>query len=242
MVLKSRKQHTIVAIASFAVDRITDMKGVLHTRHGGPAYWIRRTLKELYTPYKIISGLLPALVDIRLQKRGEHGNFRRVDPIHLRTLCTAEAFIVSTIENEFPIEKLRLLRGIIAVDFQGYARSVRASGKPFCVPSFIASRIAIAKVTVHELSCLEQKFIVSQKKRILIITHGVSGFEVYRRGKHYNFIGDRVALSDTIGAGDTFLTAFVVEWLRTENVSKSAMKAQTVVEHFLEKKTKFFNS
>lgn len=236
MASKLQKSNTISVIGSFAVDHITDLAGAVHKRHGGPAHWIRQTLKELRVPFLVISGRRPALVDIHLDTNGEQGDFRRVDPIRLRTPRTAKAFIISTIENEFPIEKLHLLHGVIAVDLQGYVRNARVSGTLLHIPSSLARRIAIAKVTASEFAYLEQALIASQKKRILIVTHGGAGFEIFYKGRRNNFTNRRILSSDTIGAGDTFLAAFVVEWLRTKNISKAALTAQGIVRRFLERK------
>lgn len=238
MVSKLQKSNAIVVIASFAIDHITDLAGVLHKRHGGPAHWIRQALKELRMPFLVISGHRPALVDIHLGIDGEQGDFRRVDPIRLRAPRTAKAFIISTIENEFPIEQLRLLHGVIAVDLQGYVRNARMSGTLLRIPSSLARRIAIAKVTASECAYLGQALIASQKKRTLIVTYGGAGFEIFHKGRRHNFTHSRTLSSDTIGAGDTFLAAFVVEWLRTKNVSKAALIAQGIVRHFLERKVR----
>lgn len=237
MRLKLQKSNTIIVIASFAVDHIVDLKGVLRKRHGGPAHWIRQTLKELRIPFLVISGRRPALIDIRLGIDGEQGDFRRVDLIRLRAQRTAKAFIVSTIENEFSIERFRLLHGIIAIDLQGYVRNARAFGILANIPTSIARRVKIAQVPASELSYLEPAFIASQKQRILIITHGADGFEVFYQKKRYNFSTiKRTISSDTIGAGDTLLTAFVVEWLKTRNILKASREAQNVVESFLRRK------
>lgn len=237
MVLKLKKSNRIIVIASFAIDYITDSTGVLHKRKGGPAYWICQALKRIRMPFLIITGRRPALVDIRLDLHGEHGDFRRVDLIRLRAQRTAKAFIVSTIGNEFPIEQFSLLHGIIVVDLQGYVRNARASGTFVNIPISISRRIGIAQVPASELSYIEPALIASQKQRILIITHGATGFELFYQKKRYNFPTIRRIVSpDTIGAGDTLLTAFVVEWLKTRDISKAGRKAQNIVESFLRRK------
>ncbi len=243
MASKLKKQNIVIVIASFAIDHIIDVAGVLRKRRGGPAHWIRQALKEFRMPFLVISGPRPALVDMRLGINGERGSFRRVDPIHLRASRSAKAFIISTIENEFPVEQVHLLHGVIAVDLQGYIRNARVSGTLLHISSSVARRITIAKATAGELTYVQRTFITSQKKRILIVTHDVSGFEIFYRGRSHSFIGNnRVVSPDTIGAGDTFLTAFTIEWLRTLSVSKAALKAQAVVEHFLNKKARSMQS
>lgn len=232
------EKEKFVIISSLAIDHITDTKGVLRKRKGGPALWICRVLKKFNIPFTLIKGSRSAVVDIRLTNDGEHGKARKVYPISIHTPRTAKVFILSTIGNEFPIEQWKLLRGTLVVDFQGYIRDAHMTGTRINIPNSVTQHIGIVKVTTPELLYLPSTFVTSQKRRILIITHGAAGFEVFCRGKWYEFASKGSVLSDAIGAGDTLLTAFAIEWFKSKNISKSALAAQDTVEHLLKNRKK----
>lgn len=236
MASKIQKSNIIIVVGSFAIDYVTNTSGITHRQNGGPAYWINQTLTKLNMPFSVITGRKPTIVDIRLSRDGEKGKALTIYPIHIRSPRTGKVCIISTIGNEFPIEQWKLLHGALVVDFQGYVRDAQGRGTLVNIPSSIARRIAIAKVTAAELSCLSTPFVKSQKQRILIVTHGAAGFEIFYRGKRYEFTAKGRVSPDAIGAGDTLLTAFAMEWLKTRNITKSALAAQNVVEHFLANK------
>lgn len=74
-----------------------------------------------------------------------------------------------------------------------------------------AGKIFCIKGTREEVSYLSKSGLELQKRKLLIITAGDKGIELYCRGKNWQIPITAVSgLADTIGAGDTFLAFFVV--------------------------------
>jgi sugar/nucleoside kinase (ribokinase family) len=104
--------------------------------------------------------------------------------------------------------------------------SCALSSIPFCV-----------KATAEELRFLPPAFISVQKDRMLIITKGAGGCDVFVKGKQLSCKPKwRISAPDTLGAGDTFFAAFVTTYEQTNTVKKSVRYAMCEVEKFLQKK------
>jgi len=102
----------------------------------------------------------------------------------------------------------------------------------FDVPTFVNSK---AKDVSHFFGCtvfqcngeefnsrggVLKDVLRSSKARI--ITHGSSGLDVYSAGQVYSLDGHNVKAVETPGAGDTVLSVFTMEYLRTEDVRSAA--------------------
>ena len=132
------------------------------------------------------------------------------------------------------------MSGIIALDIQGFVRKLKTNNtnnKKLGISEQIANKISILKGTEEELSYIDNKFLDDQKRRILIITKGEMGFDIFFKEKEYRFIANPIFAKNTIGAGDSFFTAFAVEFLRTKDILKSGESAKIFVENFLKSKS-----
>lgn len=230
----------ITIIASYAQDHITNT--ATHrtaTRHGGPAYWIEQTIKSLRVPHRVVAGR-PARVRVVVDHHGEHGTMERVDRIDLRRPTKAKAFIISTVHDEFDLNIIPQLCGIVAVDIQGYVRAAHTRGQKLVLPSLVRRKVAIMKGTIHEYRALAPALQYDQKRRILIITKGQRGALVYDHGKRFIVKAHPVHAVNTIGAGDVFLAAFVVKYIRTNNVRQSGRFAADYTAKFLTSKRSHF--
>ncbi|MHA1220402.1 MAG: carbohydrate kinase family protein, partial [Candidatus Heimdallarchaeota archaeon] len=61
--------------------------------------------------------------------------------------------------------------------------------------------------------------------KFLIITRAHKGAIIYHKTKRYDISAVPTAIVDETGAGDTFITAFLIEYLRTKDCHYSAMIA-----------------
>jgi sugar/nucleoside kinase (ribokinase family) len=73
-----------------------------------------------------------------------------------------------------------------------------------------------------------------QKQKVLIVTKGDRGVDLYVAGELYSIPPKKVVTGrDTIGAGDTFLASFTSQYLATQNPVGSAHFAMDHVSEFL---------
>ncbi|MBU4332713.1 bifunctional hydroxymethylpyrimidine kinase/phosphomethylpyrimidine kinase [Patescibacteria group bacterium] len=225
----------ITVISTFAQDKIIYKEpGKTITRKGGPAFWIDKTLKDLKVDFDFICPRKQAKVEVVVSKKGETGFVKSVDKINLTGKRTARAFIISTVADEFDLTNLTKLNGLIALDIQGYARDIKVQKKTkLQIAPDTYQLISILKVTKEELKFLDKEFTDNQKKRILIITKGEQGAEIFSGGKRYVFPARKTKVKDTIGAGDVFLTAFVAEFIKIKDAQKAGKFAIGYVEQFL---------
>lgn len=204
----------IAVIASYAEDTI-EIDGTTIVRAGGPAYFIAGALRNLGIPFDVYAGAAPARVRIRIRDGEEHGVVDAVPPIAVPAVIVADACIVSTVLNEFPVERTANLPGYVALDVQGYLRRSGGGRRAFAPSAAALARIACFKATDAELDVLNPALVAAQQRdRTLIVTHGAHGATVWHRGVAHVIPGIPVTVRSTLGAGDTFLSAFVVACLR----------------------------
>lgn len=233
--MRTKKISTIEVISTFAADRYLSTESQTQKiKKGGPAFWITETLKDLSVPFAVTTGANEATVDITVEKNDEHGRIVSLSRISVEPPHHADAFIISTIGDEFDLIKIAELRGIIALDVQGYVRNSKMTGeRQYGFPKIIAERIDILKTNETELKHLDQQFIISQKNRIMLVTKGTEGFELYSSGARTFFPSNPIVTQDTVGAGDVLLSAFVATYITSKDAVQSAMFARTYVEQFL---------
>lgn len=227
----------ITVISSFAEDEIfyTEFEET-EIHKGGPALWIIKALESLNFNPRVFTGKLNAKVKIIRENMEERGSIVSVEPIILPSLLSADLFIISTISDEFNLENIKKIHGTVALDIQGYARKLKNTNKKLMIPKEIVTSITMLKGTETEVACLEDEFLNDQKRRTLIITKGETGFDIFFHEKKYEFAANRIFVKNTIGAGDSFFTAFAVEFLRTNNILKSGEFGKVFVEKFLKAK------
>jgi sugar/nucleoside kinase (ribokinase family) len=72
------------------------------------------------------------------------------------------------------------------------------------------------KTNDKEIREIPIKIIEKQKKKLLIITKGDKGADIYFYGKKYSFKVNKIKAADYIGSGDTFFANFICSFLKTE--------------------------
>jgi hypothetical protein len=236
MALHSPRKN-IVVISSFAKDEIINLDTRLtRIKRGGPAFFISQALRKIGATPTLITGDKESSVRIVVERKEEKGEIIYTAPIILSKEMTADLFIVSTIGEEFELKDIKKFSGIIAVDGQGYVRKYKAKNKKLMIPREIGDKISVLKITDSEILFFGKRFLTRQKNRILLITCGRKGFEIYAFGGKYIHRAKEIAVDDAVGAGDTLFATFCFSYLNNRDARRSATFAKAQVENFLRNK------
>jgi succinylglutamate desuccinylase len=229
----------IEVISSYAKDDVYKSDGrLISSSLAGPAYWITQTLKLHDTSYELTTGNNPAHVEITLTKNSETGKILSTSPITYDRVLRTNCKIISTVQDEFGIDNIVKMEGLIALDIQGFLRNL-SKGEKFSINPAVLEKISILKATKDEARLIKPSVLKEQKSRVLIITNGDKGGTVYHKGATYKYRSQKIKARDTVGAGDTFLTSFVIKYLETANIKESTDYAQKLTQSFLAQKVLF---
>jgi len=237
--MTQNKKHLLI-ISSFARDKITYLKsGKTVEKLGGPAFWISETLKDLKIDFDILTGKKRAEVEIFIDDSQENGIIKSVDKIALKEKRKADLIIISTISNEFDLGLISdKLDGDVVLDMQGYVRHAKLLNNNFNFPTNLAKRIKIIKATEEESAHLKTELADIHSGIILLITKGKDGADIVENGKKYSFQAPEIkSASNTLGAGDVFLTAFTVSYMNNKNAYEAGKFATLYTSRFLKKKS-----
>lgn len=230
-------RKNIVIISSFAKDEIANLDtGFTRIKKGGPAFFISNTLRKIGAKPVLITGDKESLVRITVAGGEEKGEIVYTAPIILSKKMAADFFIISTIGDEFKLKEIKKLSGAIAVDGQGYVRKYKKKNGKLIIPREIGEKISILKITDSEALFFDKNFLTSQKKRILLITRGRKGFEVYAFGRKYIYKAEEIIVDNAVGAGDTLFAFFCFSYLHDGDAQRAALDAKIWVENFLRNK------
>lgn len=231
----------ITLLATQAHDTLVDEAGtILKTQEGGPALFLRSVFDGLGVDYDFRSPKRME-VEVLITPTDEFGRMKTpVLPLVIDgASITTPALVISTILDEVALEPLSNYAGKLFLDVQGYVRDGTEFGKKkFWQPSpALGKLIFCIKATEVELKYISAELVEAQKQKLLLVTKGDRGCDVYSCGKSFSVVPSKaVKAPNTIGAGDTFFGAFIAEYLKTEDSQASAQAAQTIVEKFLQQK------
>lgn len=235
-------QKGIAIISTFAKDCVTFLdEGKTEIKRGGPAFWIERVLKRNKVPYYLVLGDHDCLVEVEIQNgQPLPGKIKNLATITLSEPLVADATIISPLLDEFDLNQVSKIHGTVAVDVAGYTRAGKWGQGIQNVPTpseDIRSKIEILKANDREYACLADDWTEEQKKnRILLLTHGKDGLDLWDKGEQMHFKAPDAQPKNVLGSGDTFITAFVISYLRHKSARQACVEAtQEVKELFLEK-------
>lgn len=203
----------IAIFASYARDTVTIGSRVT-VSDGGPARFLSAACAALGVPYVVYSGAEPADVRVTVMDGVERGSVARVAPILVSEHLVADASVVSTILDEFPFHRLPDLPGIVALDVQGFTRRPNGTRGPCVIPQTFWPHLDIVKATESECAYLDEEFVSAMRERTFVVTRGRNGATIWHRGARRDIPTESLDVPHALGAGDTFLTAFVVTTLR----------------------------
>ena len=229
---------SVILIASRTIDYINNLDlSIQLKRPGGPALYCKRAMDDFGYRVHLITTSRPTQVFITI--RGGHESIRidRVPKIRLKGHLPSRNVVLSPILGEFNLEKLTRRQCRIFLDAQGYVRAVGEDQTQVwsCDPRNLKN-VIVLKVNQRESSYVPDEILDLLRERILLITHGKEGVEVWERGSRHMVRGKEILTPDTLGAGDTFFGSFVAAFLEAGDAKTAAKIAITKAEQLLKRK------
>jgi phosphoribosylformimino-5-aminoimidazole carboxamide ribotide isomerase len=215
----------VVVASSYAIDTLIRDNGK-ETNPGGPARFICKVLEEHGVGYRLVTGK-PAQVEIDMRQGRESGRIISVGEIP-QIAGEPDLLLVSTLLDEY---SLKASGKMSCVDLQGYVRDGSDFGKKRKYDSPELERFTIVKATQEELDNIPAER--AARLNILLVTDGARGFEIKHDGVTKKYAVERVTPKDTIGAGDTFFSAFCMSYYLTRDIDASASFARDVTTKML---------
>lgn len=240
------QENKITILSIFANDQFVSEKGtIIHKQIGGPAFYINRVLKKERVFFTMKTG--PKMeVKILITEAGEFGKvLKKPTPKAIRFSQIKTPFLlISSVLNEFDLANLFSFKGKVFLDVQGYVRDGSSFGKKkiWKPNELVFANIFCLKGTEEELKNIPKKHIEAQKQKVLLITKGKLGCEIFAFGKRYNIKPTKiVATKNTTGAGDTFFAYFVSHFVKTSDVLNSAKYAVEKTSLFLSSQNSYYH-
>lgn len=218
------KQITVVS--TFSEDRLYYGKNDKRVSiQGGPAFYISDAFVKENISFEMRLAQR-IIVDIFISNDGEFGKISETLDVFYPDYQSIQTpyILLSAIINEISLNTLERYQGKIFLDAQGFVRDGADFGKKkMWNPSdSIKERIFCLKVTLEEAGYLPEQFLEKQKDKMLIITKGSAGADLYFFGQKYSRIPNvQVNAHNTIGAGDSFFSYFIAQFIRVGDAMKS---------------------
>lgn len=226
--------------STFSKDSIYEMENgkerFVKSTFNGPAFFIERVFGGSKFKYKLFHEKSFKIKIILHKNKTETGVILRgnKNSSEIKNIEDGDIIVISTILDEWHLPKKLSSKTIIYFDIQGYVRkyekkvvikTVAPGGNIFCL-----------KGTQNEIDLLPRDALEKQKEKMLIVTRGEKGVDIFYRGKKYNFFNQKIIVKNTVGAGDTFFANFVMKFLEEKDIEKSGEFALKQVEKFLKNK------
>ncbi len=238
MIVVQKQDKKISVFSTYSTDKIIK-DGRVTTNTGGPLFFIEKALENCSVPYVSHHGET-VNVEIKVNKDGEVG---RVIGIQNKTKkvedLNAKFLLISTIFNEWNLQKIGKSKAKIFVDIQGFVRGVNKFGAKVVWEDSIkySKQVYCLKGTEEEMNYLPKNVYEDQKNRLLVITKGKKGVEWYLKGKKYlALIPREIKSPNAVGAGDTFFGYFVANIYKGKGIKFSIDNAISKTSEFLESK------
>jgi len=233
-----KQNRKVTILSTFAKDKIIDRKRKIVTiKKGGPAFYLSNVFKKEKILFNFITSSI-AEIEILITKNGEIGKVKekpKIQKIDFSKIKT-DYLVISTILNDFNLSGVSFFKGKIFLDIQGYVRDSRRLGgkKFFSPPEEIISSVFCLKGTKEELKYIPKIWLNQQKQKILIITKGKLGCEVFIFGKKFQLRPKKKIIApNTVGAGDVFFAYTISKFLKTNEILKSIEYALKRTSEFL---------
>ena len=232
------QENKITILSTFANDKLVNASGALLGRQkGGPAFYLKRAFEKENVSLKTGPKME---VQILMTKNREFGKVPKIPKqkvIRFSQIKTS-FLLISSVLNELDLAKHPNYRGKVFFDIQGYVRNGNDFGKKklWKPNEKIFANIFCLKGTKEEVQNIPRQYVEAQKQKVLLITKGKLGCEIFAFGKRYNIKPSKVVASkNTIGAGDTFFAYFVSRFAKTAKILDSAKYAVKKTSLFLSK-------
>lgn len=229
----------ILIFSSFAEDYIVYKD---ETLQWWPAYFFENNLKKLKANFSVLSGKNPWKVEIQKDKNGEDiWKILSVSEIDFPTNISFTDTIVltSTLEKEFSLSHLQNIKNAtIVLDIQWYLRNIWKEWKTVFQDQNY-KYIDYLKTTEVEYQFIWEKikkYLEHTKNKWIIITKWASEIELKSESKTHIFSVEKGDFTDTIWAGDTFLSSVCFGLSQELDIEKSIHFAVQNTYTFLQNK------
>lgn len=223
-----------------ALDTVIDKTRGKTTKHvGGPACFISAAFEKQEIATHVHVG--PVVdVSIVVDELGETGNVGTFVENTDVPACQSGRTIISTLLREWNPQAIAKMCSEIYLDVQGFVREPNTPGHKRMWDAFQGDwikKVCCLKATETELPYLPTKSVEDQKTRMLLVTKGSDGADVFVGGRHFALRPPRVVASvDTIGAGDTFFANVVARMILGDTPETAVIVALEETSRFLERK------
>lgn len=236
MTAVSRTDFTLVS--TYSHDRVPQSDGSVVVQQGGPAHYMGLALRRLCVPFRVVTGAT-AVVEVIPGPDGEKYVIPRLDPIPIPSPLLGDAVVLSPIMREIDPESIPDVHGLLALDLQGF---VRRPGDPAggfdrnVNLAALLARVDVIKAAEPELSALTPESREAARSAIVLVTHGDQGATIQHRDRADRIEARPVPAPNTIGAGDTFLSAFIVALLDGSDTVAAGKRAARFTEEVLQER------
>jgi uncharacterized protein (TIGR00725 family) len=234
-------KSTLTVVSSWARDIFFDGQvNVVSVQSGGPAQFICQALAKLglQLSWNAITGQVLDVEILPVPGEAEAGRIKFSGKAQILPSLKSPNLLLSTLLNEWDIQKLQRYAGLIFLDAQGFVRKPDGAfgQKQVWIQAMeLGCHIFCVKATEEELLFLPERFVRNQKaERCLIVTKGSKGSEVFHQGQRFEVVPKKVVFpADTVGAGDAFFANFTAEYILSGDVVVATERATDLTVEFL---------
>jgi pfkB family carbohydrate kinase len=230
-----QSEWDVIVVSTCTIDRLPLPEGGYREIPGGPGTYTTAALADLGRSHRLITGIR-AVVEVIRHADGEEYVIPALPFIPLPERLQARAVILSPIMCEIDVLSLPYIDGLVAVDLQGFVREPstpsRHVTKHFDLTQLLR-RSHVVKASTEEVKLLSAASRKALDKAIVVETQGVRGALLHRDGIVHHIPAVPLIVSDTIGAGDTYLAAFVASMIEGAPLLEAGSRAARFTENWL---------
>lgn len=222
----------ITLVTTSTIDRLHLPGGSTLDLPGGPALYLAQALTRLGRPYRLITG--PRATAQVLP--GPRYIIPPLPPIPLPCPLPGEVVILDPVGNEIDPYAIPPLSGELVIDLQGFVRVPNIPSDqpgPLVDLQALLGRAAVVKAAEAEVERLDEASRAALAGTTLLLTRGAAGAVVRWPGGEHTVTARPVETTHTIGAGDTFLAAFVAARMDGCDRAAAAERAARFTERIL---------
>ena len=158
---------------------------------------------------------------------------------YFKTECIHLGPVFNEVDEKF-ISQVRASFKFVSLDGQGFTRGKKENSNQVVLHPWLDYEKFLPKLDVLKVDDFELKGITESTKldeaidkalatglELLVITRAHKGSIIYYRKKRFDIPAIPTEVVDATGAGDTFITAFLLEYLKTKDCYYSGLVAAT---------------
>ena len=164
-----------------------------------------------------------------------------------KTYLSSPCIHLGPVFNEINAELIMEVRkqfDFVSLDGQGFTRTTKKEKSKIILEPWLDYKEYLPKLDVLKIDDTELKGITGKSKlqdavelaintglKLLVITRAHKGAIIYHEDERYDIPAFPTSVVDATGAGDTFITAFLLEYLRTNDCYYSGLVAASAASY-----------